>query len=253
MWAAGASGQSSAVVYTNDFQAYAAPVNAAGWSDTSSGGTKSRVDHLFKTWPDPQQGSGANIVYGVKQATGNAVGGEPRSGRFSTYTGATFSGAGRFEYRGHFLRTSANGHMGVTFFSSLPDTLSGYVVGLRQEPFGAATMQLFTIGDGALVGTVDSHFTPEVNRWYDFLIRADDLDGATNIRARFWLYGTQEPATFSIDAKDTNASRLIRGRIGIWSASNSDAYVDDLIATSAAVERTSSSVTFIEEIGRAHV
>ena len=135
--------------------------------------------------------------------------------------------------------------MGMTFFASLPETLSAYVIGLKQEPFGAMTMQLFALGDAAPEGITDSHFTPDGTHWTNFLIQADDIGGATNIRARFWTQGSPEPATFSIDAKDISASRLTSGRIGVWAGGNGDAFVDDLIATSAATERTASSITFV--------
>ncbi|MEA2163766.1 MAG: hypothetical protein QOK37_1893 [Thermoanaerobaculia bacterium] len=239
LFSATAFAQNNAVAYSADFQSYTPQANAAGWIDTSSPAT-THADHLFKTWPDPLQTNSSNVVYGVKPA-----GGEPRSGRFSTYTGATFTGRGHFEYRGRFLRTSSSGAVGMTFFASLPETLSAYVIGLKQEPFGAQTMQLFALGGGAPEGVIDSHFTPDGTHWTNFLIQADDIGGATNIRARFWTQGSPEPATFSIDAKDISASRLTSGRIGVWAGGNGDAFVDDLIATSAATERTSSSITFI--------
>ncbi|MEA2238631.1 MAG: hypothetical protein QOC81_3355 [Thermoanaerobaculia bacterium] len=240
--AATASAQTNAVVYSADFQSYVLQTNPAGWIDTSAAGTKLHPDHLFKTWPDPLAASGTNnVVYGVKPD-----GGVPRTGRFSTYTGASFTGRGHFEYRGRFLRTSASGAMGVTFFAALPDRLAAYVIGLRQEPFGAETMQLFAIGGGAPEGAVNSHFTPDAKYWTNFLIQAADIGGATNIRARFWTQGAPEPATFSIDAKDISSSRLTGGRIGIWEGGNGDAYVDDLTATSAATEQAASSITFFD-------
>jgi hypothetical protein len=234
-----ASAQSNAVVYNADFQSYAPQAIATGWIDTSAGGTKVHLDHLFKTWPDPLAAS--NVVYGVKPP-----GGEPRTGRFSTYAGVTFTAHGHFEYRGRFLRTSSSGAMGVTFFAAMPDALAAYVIGLRQQALGAETMQLFAIGGGAPAGIVDSHFTPDGKQWTNFLIQADDIDGATTIRARFWPQGTPEPATFSIDAKDASSSRLSSGHIGVWEGGNGDAYVDDLIASSAAAAQPASTITFLD-------
>jgi hypothetical protein len=164
---------------------------------------------------------------------------------------ASFNGRGHFEYRGRFLRNSANGRLGLSFFSSMPETLAAYVIGLKQEPFGAMTMQLFAAGGGVLTGTRDSHFTPEANRWYDFRIDADDNGFVTIIRARFRAHGTAEPPVFSIDAVGTAPSHLTGGRIGVWAARGTDAFVDDIIATSSAVEQIASAVTFFNSATRA--
>src|SRR5207253_9402385 len=90
-----------------------------GWTDTLVGG--STAAGLLKTWPDPLQGNkAANIVYGTKSSSGKPQGNNPRIGIFSTLTTKNFSGKGRFEYRGRFLKSDADGRIGVTVFSSYP-------------------------------------------------------------------------------------------------------------------------------------
>ncbi|HEX2835647.1 MAG TPA: Ig-like domain-containing protein [Thermoanaerobaculia bacterium] len=239
--------QQAEVAYIDDFQSYGSPRNPPGWVDTSIGSAKPEANGLYKTWPDPLQGNkGTNIVFGTKQSSGKPEGNNPRIGTFSTLTTKTFTANGRFEYGGRFIRTSNDTRIGFTFFSSYPEQDKYYLIGLWSSPNTAAlTMQLFAFGAGTPAGTLNSAFTPEANKWYRFLIQVDDVDNATKIRARFWLEGSTEPATFSIDAVDNAATRLKAGRIGIWSAVKGDAYVDDLGAKSP-VDHTAPTITFFE-------
>ncbi|HET8797313.1 MAG TPA: Ig-like domain-containing protein, partial [Thermoanaerobaculia bacterium] len=239
--------QQPEVVHTDDFQSYGTQKNPPGWVDTSVGSSRPEANGLYKTWPDPLQGNqGSNVVFGTKQSSGKPEGNNPRIGTFSTLTTKTFNAAGRFEYRGRFIRTNADTRIGLTFFSSYPEIDSYYLIGLWSSPNSAAlTMQLFAFGGGAPAGVLDSALSPEANRWYRFLIQVDDVDNATKIRARFWLDGMPEPETFSIDATDAGASRLKQGRIGLWSAVKGDAYVDDLFAKSP-VDHLGPVLRFIE-------
>ncbi|HUP60264.1 MAG TPA: Ig-like domain-containing protein [Thermoanaerobaculia bacterium] len=244
---AGAFAQQAEVTYNDDFQSYGSPRNPAGWVDNSIGKSTPIANGLYKTWPDPLQGNqGSNIVYGTKQSSGKPEGNNPRIGTFSTLTTKSFRSFGRFEYRGRFIRTSADTRIGFTFHSSYPEKDSYYLVGLWTQPATTKlTMQLFGFGAGTIAKDTDSEFTPEINKWYRFLVQVDDVDGATNIRARFWLDGTEEPKTFTIDATDASATRLKEGRIGIWSAVKGDAYVDDLFAKSP-VDHTPPVIAFFE-------
>ncbi|MFP5246262.1 MAG: Ig-like domain-containing protein, partial [Thermoanaerobaculia bacterium] len=231
----------SEVAYTEDFQSYGSPRNPAGWLDNAIGSPAPLATGLYKTWPDPTQGSrGSNIVYGTRQSSGQPDGNTPRIGTFSTYTTQSFSGQGRFEYRGRFIRTTPDTHLGLTFFASLPETDRYYMVALWN-----GTMQLYAQGAGTPSGTLNSNFTPEALQWHRFLIQVDDSANVTHIRARFWLDGAPEPTTWQIDAVDNNASRLTSGRIGMWSAVRGDAYIDDLSAKSP-VDHTAPSITLWE-------
>ncbi|HEX7809219.1 MAG TPA: hypothetical protein VF608_10855, partial [Thermoanaerobaculia bacterium] len=193
----GAFAQPAEVSYSDDFQSYGAPANPPGWADKSIGG--STANGLYKTWHDPLQGNqGSNIVFGTKQSSGHPEGNNPRIGTFSTLTTKTFAGANRFEYRGRFIRTDSDTRVGLTFFSSYPESDSYYLVGLWSVPNSSAlTMQLFGFGAGTPTGTINSGFTPAANTWYRFLIQVDDANNATKIRARFWPDGASEPTTFS--------------------------------------------------------
>ena len=217
--------------YTDDFQSYGTQANPAGWVDTSVGNPKPTAAGLYKTWPDPLVSG--NVVYGTKQASGKPEGNNPRIGTFSTYTTKSFSSNGRFEYRGRFLRTTANARVGLTFFSGYPETDRYYLLGLwSQSGTATLTMQLFGFGGATPTGTVDSKFTPDVNKWYAFHILCDDVNGVTSVRARIWLDTNTEPTAWIIDATDNSAGRLTSGRIGIWGAVRGDAYYDDLVAKS---------------------
>src|SRR5215212_193826 len=244
LFCASAFAQQGEVSYSDDFQSYGSPRNPPGWVDTSIGSSTPEANGLYKTWSDPVQAN--NLVFGTKQSSGQPEGDHPRVGTFSTLTTKTFNGNGRFEYHGRFIRTSADTRIGFTFFSSYPEKDAYYLLGTWTQPGTTKlTMQLFAFGAGTLTKTVDSNFTPEAGKWYRFVIQADDAGNATNIRARFWVEGAAEPATFSIDATDAAATRLTQGRIGIWSAVKGDAYVDDLFAKSP-VDHTAPVITFFE-------
>jgi len=240
--------QQPEVSYSDEFQSYGSPKNPPGWVDTAIGASTPVAGGLFKTWPDPTQGNKAsNIVFGSKSSSGKPEGDHPRMGHFSTLTTKTFSASGRFEYRGRFIRTSADSRIGFTFLSSYPEQDKYYLIGLWSVPNSSnLTMQLFGFGAGSVAGTTNSNFTPAINTWYRFLINVDDLDGATKIRARFWADGTTEPAEFSIDATDAAATRLTSGRIGIWAAVKGANYVDDLFAKSP-VDYAAPVITFTED------
>ncbi|MFZ2491876.1 MAG: hypothetical protein WA208_10350, partial [Thermoanaerobaculia bacterium] len=231
------------IVYEDDFQAYGTQANPPGWVDTSVGSSKPAANGLFKTWPDPIDAAKKNVVFGTKQSSGKPDGNKPRIGTFSTLTTKQFAGKGRFEYRGRLLRTDDDARVGLTFFSSYPERDSYYLIGLWKRATGSGlTMQLFAEGGGAPSGTIDSGFTPEVDRWVEFLIRVDDLPGAVQIRARFWAAGTPEPPDFSIDARDTAPGRLTAGRVGIWAAVKGDAYYD-AISAKAPIDQTPPALT----------
>jgi hypothetical protein len=235
------------VSYTDDFQSYGTQKNPTGWVDSSVGNPAPNASGLYKTWPDPLQGNqGSNVVYGTKQSSGNPQGNNPRIGTFSTFTTKAFSGTGRFEYRGRFIRTDATTRIGLTFFSSYPERDSYYLIGLWTPPNSSTlSMQLFAQNAGTLTKITNSGFSPAVKKWYRFLVQVDSVEGATNIRARFWADGTTEPTTFSIDAADTSATRLTSGRIGIWSAVKGDAYVDDINVKSP-VNHAAPTLSFFE-------
>jgi RHS repeat-associated protein len=223
----------SVVSYSENFQSYGTQANPPGWIDTSIGNPKPTANGLYKTWPDPLNKTSPNIVYGTKQSSGKPEGNNPRIGTFSTLSTQTFAGQGRFEYRGRILRGDAEGRIGVTFFSSYPAFDAYYLIGLWSQPNSAnLTMQLFGFGAGTITGTRDSNVTIAPNSWYQFVIQVDDANNQTRIRARFWPQGTTEPSTFSIDAVDAAATRLVSGRIGFWAAAKGDAYIDDLSAKS---------------------
>ncbi|MDQ6802386.1 MAG: Ig-like domain-containing protein, partial [Acidobacteriota bacterium] len=208
--------------YSDNFQNAAIGSGVPGWVDSAAGGT--RVDRVYTVWADPLRAD--NTVFGFRQMRRRAVAetsnAGTRFGSFSTYTLQSFSAKGGFEFRGRLLRTDRNARIGLTFLSGYPDVDRYYILSLSPD-----SVRLSAMGGGSPAGAIDSGFAPPPNRWCDFLIQANDVDGATTIRARFWDQGTPEPQTFSINATDAAAGRLTSGRIGIWSAGG-DVFVDDL-------------------------
>ncbi len=243
---AGVAHAQTEVLYTDDFQSYGKNANPPGWIDNSIGKPRPQAEGLYKTRTDPTgPNNGTNLVYGTVQASGKPEGNNPRIGTFSTLGTHDFAGKGRFEYRGRMIRTNDDTRIGLTFFSSYPETDKYYLIGLWSQPSGNLTLQLFGFGAGTFTGTVDSNLTLEPNKWYRFLVQVDDANDATKIRARFWLDGTTEPSTFVIDAVDAAPTRLKNGRIGIWSAVKGDAFVDDLFAKSP-VDHTPPVIEILE-------
>ena len=61
--------------YEDNFQSYGTQKNVPGWVDTSVGSSRPSANGLYKTWPDPLQGShGNNVVYGSKSSSGSGYG-----------------------------------------------------------------------------------------------------------------------------------------------------------------------------------
>jgi hypothetical protein len=234
------------VTHADDFQSYGMQANPPGWVDSSVGSSRPTANGLFKTWPDPLDGSASNVVFGTRQASGKPDGTSPRVGTFSTFTSVSFDGKGRFVYRGRMLRTTPDSRIGLTFFSSYPEKDSYYLIALWRQPASAdLTLQLVAFGGAAPGGKLDSGFTPDANTWYEFLIQVDDVDDATHIRARFWRAGTPEPTAFSIESRDTSPGRLTGGRVGVWAAVRGDAFYDDLSAKSP-VDHTPPEIQFVD-------
>ncbi|MHB0972557.1 MAG: hypothetical protein ACYC60_22655, partial [Thermoanaerobaculia bacterium] len=235
------------VLYKDDFQSYGTQKNPPGWVDNAIGKPAPTADGLYKTWPDPTEGNkGTNVVFGTKQSSGKPEGTNPRIGTFSTLTTQVFSAGGRFEFRGRFIRTTADARVGLTFLSSYPSSDRYYLLGLWSQPASERlTMQLFGFPARPLSGTIDSGFTPEPGKWVRFLIRVDDINGQTRVNARFWPDGTPEPDAFSVDAVDATPERMTSGAIGIWSAVRGDAYVDEILAKSP-VDFTAPAIAFFE-------
>src|SRR6266851_2743517 len=146
-----------ATTYSENFQSVAIGAGVAGWVDQG----------VYKTWPDPLDAK--NIVYGVRQLRRRAVTASPSAaapaGTFATYTLQSFSAKGGFEYRGRLLRTNRNAGIDLTF-------LSCYIVAL-------SVVAIRLSGGSSPTGATDSGFSAQPNRWYDFLIQADDAGGAT--------------------------------------------------------------------------
>jgi YD repeat-containing protein len=265
------------VTHAEDFQSYGTQANPPGWVDNAVGKPKTTPSGLFKTWPDPK--NSGNIVYGTKKASGNDDS-NARSGSFSTLTTKTFNGTSQFEYRGRFFRTRKDARLGLTVFSGYPVKDSYYLIGLAPSPSRrrtsadgieqstpatnenddddgedhdddddhdrSVTMSAIAFGAGKLTGTPISTTTIATNKWYRFAIIADSTAAQTRVRARFWVDGTAEPVSYSIDVTDAASGRLSSGHIGVWSAVKGAAYFDDLSAKSGGSDTTAPVISFFE-------
>jgi len=227
----------SEVVYQQNFDSFSTRSGAPGWIDSVVGPISARRravrapgGSIYRTNADPVDAH--NVVFGAANAVGDEQGSRrARFGTFSTLSSTTF--AQTLDFSGRIFRGSPTTLVGLSFFSSYPEKDRYYLIALAPQPGGKLTMQLFAYGAGTLIGNIDSGFTPDPNIWYRFHIVVDASGSDTAIRANFWRDGTNEPAADTISASDSDARRLRSGHIGMWSAIDGSAFVDDLVARSS--------------------
>lgn len=135
-----------------------------------------------------------------------------------------------FEFTGRMKLTDIGAGIGVTFVSDFPDTTSYY----RLRRFNGPTGYNFHISPlgTALEGTIDTEVLPEANVWYLFKIEVRAPAIQTEIKAKIWAEGSEEPVDWQADCYDDLApSRLYSGKIGLWSMGPGPKYWDDLVVT----------------------
>ena len=59
----------------------------------------------------------------------------------------------------------------------------------------------------------------------------EDAGAQTEIRAKVWADGADEPAEWQVQAYDANSSRLTSGTVGLWSMGAGEKYWDELGTT----------------------
>jgi hypothetical protein len=128
-------------------------------------------------------------------------------------------------YTGKMYITDNNGGIGITFFSLFPEGRNVYYRLRRyvQEP----DFELSPHGT-SVKGDTDSGVRPRANSWYRFRIEVEDTGTQTNIRAKVWKDGDEEPEEFQINAYDDSGTRISSGTIGVWSMGKGSKHFDDL-------------------------
>jgi len=144
----------------------------------------------------------------------------------SHYSGSAFDSLGSYEYSGRLGVTDPLGGIGVTFFSQYPHEDAYY----RLRRYSAKpSFQIAPHPDGvALAGDVDTGVVPAAGVPYRFRIRVKDMGTETQILAKVWAEGKQEPVEWQAEANDRRAYRLTGGTIGFWSMGPGGKFWDDV-------------------------
>jgi hypothetical protein len=206
------------VIYSQDFETYNDGDNPDDWLDTGANNSMFEDDSLFRVTD-----LNGNMVIGTSSTEVNI---------HSHYVGGGSDNWSNYRFSGRMLMTTADGGIGVTFYSKYTDDdtyyrlrrLTSTAFHLAPHPHGAATLE----------GTLNSGVVPLPNIWYRFIIEVENVDGRTDIRAMVWPVGDPQPADWQIVASDSSASHISAGRIGFWSFGRGSKYWDDLSVKSLA-------------------
>ncbi len=200
-------------LYAEDFQGYATGADPAGWYDTRAGNSMRQDNRLFKVYDLP-----GDKVFGTQSTEKNI---------HSHYVGVGSKEWSDLRFRGRMMMTSAAGGLGVTAYSQYADRDVYY----RLRRYGDTSFHLAPHPNSTvrLEGDTQTNVKPKPNLWYWFVLEVVDTGARTEIRAKVWPDGTDEPADWQVNAWHKDSGRLLNGRIGLWSYSSGSKYWDDLV------------------------
>jgi hypothetical protein len=187
------------VLLFEDFEGYAVSADPTGWLDTGGNNSLSEDQAKFKVFEiDGNKAFGTSHISSANiHSHVNVVGSELMS---------------NYEYSGRMRVSGASDGIGVTVLSDYPNSDSYYR--LRRE--GPGSFQISTHGAGlACEGTTDTGVTPLANTWYWFRVQAEDMGSDTEIRAKVWQEGSEEPLSWQAVCSDTGTRRNV-GTVGVW-------------------------------------
>ncbi len=197
---------------SEDFESYLPGVQPTNFVDTGANNSLVEDDSLFATESD------ADGTYFATNSTATNI--------HSTVTGVSFENG--YYYTGRMRITSSQSGIGLTFFSQFPGSHDYY----RLRRFNSTSFHLTASGTAFTGGTTDTGVVPTTNEWYRFTIRVEDTGSETDIKARVWRDGTEEPSFWQVDAVDASATRLTGGTVGLWSFTSGSKHFDELIVRS---------------------
>ena len=200
-------------LYAVDFEGYAEAADPAGWYDTKAGNSMQQDNRLFKVY-DLE----GNKAFGTQSTQKNI---------HSHYVGAGSEDWSDLRFRGRMLMTSTASGLGVTAYSQYADRDIYY----RLRRYGDTSFHLAPHPHSTVIleGDVDTGIKPEPNLWYWFVLEVEDAGARTQVRAKVWPEGTEEPADWQVHAWHKDNGRLLNGRVGLWSYSSGSKYWDDLV------------------------
>ncbi len=196
--------------YFENFESYNTGSDPARWFDTDAGNSMQEDDSLFEVSEVEGQKS-----FGTSSKLINI---------HSHYLGQGSPDWSNYEYTGRMKVTDGYSGIGVTFLSDYPNSDSYYR--LRKEKGG--TFHISPHGTKITGGDKDTGVSANVNKWYWFRIDVENTGSVTNIYAKVWADGDNEPSNWQATCSDSSTSRLFEGTVGIWSMLSGNKYWDDL-------------------------
>lgn len=203
--------ETKSLLLSENFEVYGSGQDPASWKDTAKNNSFIEAPKLFKT-----SKVGDTITFGTSSTETNI---------HSHYDGGGALDWTNYIYTGRMYITAKGGGVGVTFFSLFPEGRNVYYrlrryaqePGFKLSPHGTSVK-----------GDMDSGVTPMVNSWYRFRIEVEDTGTQTNIRAKVWKDGEEEPEEFQINAYDDSGTRILSGTVGVWGMGKGSKHFDDL-------------------------
>ena len=198
------------------------------------GGSSVLVDLPFSTLPlgtvDNALMSWTGSGYSTTVTTNQAVGLDISGNRCISYTGSAtdahlhYAGASRaaieaepdgYTMTGRFRRGYPSGGIGITLANRyLADTADEYVCIRCHADYN---MRVSDRGQSVSpAGTTDSGYKPSAKTWHRYKIEYDYSANPTTLKAKFWVDGTSEPASWQIDCTYTGTGRPTSGTFGTW-------------------------------------
>ena len=197
-------------VLKEDFSTYAIGDNPADWLDTAAG-SMVEEDNFAVLDVDGQ------LALGTLSVATNI---------HSHYLGPNSSRWSSFEFHGRMRMTETNGGVGVTFLSDYPNSSAYYR--LRRGDFnGGRDFHIAIFGATSVGGATNTGAVPLIDTWYRFRVEVTDTGSRTEIRAKVWEDGSQQPPTWQADCYVEGPERLTAGTIGLWSMGPGAKYWDD--------------------------
>ena len=200
-------------VFEEGFETYTTGADPDGWYDTAAQNSMAQNDSLFQVYE-----TGDGQALGTVSTLSNI------HSHYMDEGSETWSG---YRYSGRMMMTAAAGGVGVTFYSRYADQDVYYR--LRRHDSTSFHLAPHPHNAVKLEGDLETGVTPRPEMWHWFLIEVEDTGTRTEIRAKVWPQGTDEPEAWQIQARHSGSGRLAEGRIGLWSHSLGSKYWDDIV------------------------
>jgi len=205
----------STLLLDEDFNTNAVCENPYAWLDTDADNSMLPNDALFAA-----MALNGDMVLGTDSTLTNI---------HSHYVSAASATWSSYDLTGRVRISDAGASIGVTFLSDFPDTNTYY----RLRRLGTMAPNTFHLDQHPdtpqnLAGDTDTGVVPVAGQWLRIHVRVEVGSTQTSVRANVWPDGELEPSTWQADAVDDSATRLIAGRVGVWSHGPDSKYWDDL-------------------------